>query len=188
MPGGGGHRRGWQPAGAADTQEQQRESERAAADEKRLALAARLRALAEAGADKTIFDFCALGMRATGPDGTEGPAQKKTAVVTNSKHITAMLEKARCRRLHQHVVLEGGLAKGCEIYPDTFCEAICQGVQRELDDETWLDKVNTVFQETKFVGELHALKERMEKVTVSKKCDLPYEHRKLAVCGNLGEP
>ena len=60
------------------------------------------------GVNKISFDFCALGMRSTMPNGHEGPALKRTSVLTNSGHIGALLSKAKCKGLHEHVRLEDG--------------------------------------------------------------------------------
>ena len=93
------------------------------------------------GVNKVSFDFCALGMRSTMPSGHEGPALKRTSVLTNSGHIGALLSKAKCRGMHEHVRLEDGRPAAAQIYPEIFCDAVCHGLKQELDDHKWLDKV-----------------------------------------------
>ena len=108
--------------------------------------------------DRVVFDFCALGMRSTYSDGSSGPALKRTGLLTNSKHVAGALSKARCCGLHKHAQLVSGRAKACEIYPDTFCNAILQGICRELEDKAWLDKVYEELESLSMVGELHSVR------------------------------
>jgi len=93
------------------------------------------------GVDKVSFDFCALGMQIKDKDGKLGPSLKKTSVLTNSKRISALLSKAKCKGKHQHVVLEGGKTAAAQIYPEIFCDAVCHGMKMELEDFKWLDAV-----------------------------------------------
>ena len=64
------------------------------------------------------FDFCQLGMVVSKGSGKEGNAKKRTAVMTNSKHLAETLRLAQCDKSHSHVQLVGGKAKQCEVYPD----------------------------------------------------------------------
>ena len=50
--------------------------------------------------------------------GKEGNAKKRTAVMTNSKHLAETLRLAQCDKSHSHVQLVGGKAKQCEVYPE----------------------------------------------------------------------
>jgi hypothetical protein len=109
-----------------------------------------------AGVEKVSFDFCALGMQSKDQNGELGPSLKKTSVLTNSKHIAAILGKAKCRGQHQHVRLEGGRAAAAQIYPEVFCDAVCHGLKLEMQDTAWLDKVYEQLNITKTVEDLIA--------------------------------
>ena len=124
------------------------------------------RLLAEPGVEKVVFDFSALGMTAPRNDGTVGPALKRTGVLTNAGHVAATLRKARCRRDHQHVVLENGKAKGCEVYPTPFCDAVCNGVRLELEDHTWLEKIYEKLEGANVQGTLSQVQEAINKLSI----------------------
>ena len=96
---------------------------------------------AEMGVDTVLFDFCRLGMTAAGTNGEKGLAKKRTRVLTNSRHIPRLLERARCSGDHEHVVLQGGRAAGCQVYTESFCAAIVEGLKREIADEQWVKNV-----------------------------------------------
>ncbi len=84
----------------------------------------------ETGVKRTNFDFCMVGMQATDQDG-EGAAKKRTGVLSNSEEISKALEDRQCDKKHRHVVLTGGKAKACEVYPDEFCELICTAAMED---------------------------------------------------------
>ena len=87
------------------------------------------------------FDFCMLGMKSIDRDGVEGPAKKRTKVLTNCGHIAAALVKAQRSGQQKHVVLDSGRPKACEEYPEKFCEATVTGLKREFEDESWINKL-----------------------------------------------
>ena len=122
----------------------------------------------EPNTEKVLFDFCALGMAAPNDDGRMGPALKRTCVMTNAKHVAATLQKARCRGEHKHVVLQGGKAKECEVYPEFFCDAVCNGVRLELEDQKWLDKIYEKMESTYMQGTINQIQESIEKLPVPK--------------------
>jgi hypothetical protein len=95
-------------------------------------------------------------MQSKDQNGELGPCLKKTSVLTNSKHIAAILGKAKCRGQHQHVRLEGGRAAAAQIYPEVFCDAVCHGLKLEMQDSAWLDKVYEQLNITKTVEDLMA--------------------------------
>ena len=72
------------------------------------------------------IDMCAFGMKYIDSQG-ESLVKKPTKIMCNSEEILKRLEK-RCDRTHQHMQMIGGKAKGAQIYPAAFCEAICEGV------------------------------------------------------------
>ena len=81
------------------------------------------------------FDFCMMGMMSRDKEG-EAPAKKPTTVMTNSKAIAEVLGKAKCDGRHRHVVLEGGRASACQVYPEKFSRTLCRAYARELQQES----------------------------------------------------
>ena len=106
------------------------------------------------GAQRIVFDFCMLGMKTYDAAGMQGHAMKKTAVLTNSGHLSALLSKARCNGEHRHIQLEGGRAKACEEYTEYFCDAVCRATRLEIKDEEWLTKVYERSQKSRWWGAL----------------------------------
>ena len=94
-----------------------------------------------AGVHTAKFDFCELGMKTKGPDGTIAPAWKRTTVMTNSPNIAEVLRQAQCSGPHRHEHLEGGRAKDCEVYPEKFVKLVCEGIRKEFADARWRRKV-----------------------------------------------
>ena len=87
------------------------------------------------GGQRVNFDFCMMGMRSADEKG-EAPAKKRTSVFTNSDEIAELLKKYQCDGQHRHVQLMGGKAKACEVYPDEFCEKVCEAAMREKERMT----------------------------------------------------
>ncbi len=114
------------------------------------------------GVMKFNFDFCTMGMKAKDANGEIGLVKKRTGLVTNSRHVAGLMEKAQCRGGHQHVVLQDGKPKACERYPDAFCDSVCLGVKMELEDEVWLNKIFTKVAEKEMIGSLLEVQEKFE--------------------------
>ena len=120
--------------------------------------------LGTAGAQRVTFDFCTLGMMTKDNDGQPGHAMKKTAVLTNSGHLASILRKAQCDGSHRHIPLEGGKAKGCEVYTEFFCDAICMATKLEIADERWLKEVQEKIGEVDMLGSLQEVQEKFRKM------------------------
>jgi hypothetical protein len=61
----------------------------------------------------------------------EGPAKKRTIVISNSAALLRELSKYQCKGAHQHMHLTGGKAKACQKYTEEFCKVVCQTVMNE---------------------------------------------------------
>ena len=76
---------------------------------------------------KIKIDQCFYGMMATRDDGTFGPAQKSTSIMTNSPEVADMLRKGWCPSrayraagkplTHHHAQLIGGRASQAQVHP-----------------------------------------------------------------------
>ena len=98
------------------------------------------------GVQKIRIDQCFYGAKSTHPDGTEGPAQKPTVILTNAPEVVKMLERAQCpnradraagrAKTHTHAQLVGGRAGQAQVYPRELCRDICIGIshQRRADE------------------------------------------------------
>ena len=98
------------------------------------------------GVQKIKIDQCFYGMMTTHDDGTPGPAQKSTLILTNSPEVADMLRKGRCPNradraagrplTHHHAQLIGGRASQAQVYPRRLCRDICIGIsnQRRADE------------------------------------------------------
>ncbi len=73
-----------------------------------------------------------------------------------------MLKLAQRNGRHQHVTLEGGKTKKCEEHPRKFCELVCEGIRKEMEDEKWLDVVYRKIDVTNAIEELMRVQERHE--------------------------
>ena len=93
--------------------------------------------LSKEGVYLTKFDFCQLDMKVLDEKGVKTSAKKRTAVMTNSKHLAEILRQAQCDGSHRHEQLVGGKAKQCEIYPERFDQLICTIIKREILDAKW---------------------------------------------------
>ena len=96
--------------------------------------------------------------------GKEGNAKKRTAVMTNSKHLAETLRLAQCDKSHSHVQLVGGKAKQCEVYPEKFAQLICESIKREISDAKWRGQVAEKFEIGPTVERLMAVEAKMELV------------------------
>jgi hypothetical protein len=110
------------------------------------------------------FDFCQVGMVVSKGSGKEGNAKKRTAVMTNSKHLAETLRLAQCDKSHSHVQLVGGKAKQCEVYPEKFAQLICESIKREISDAKWRGQVAEKFEISPTVEKLMAVQAKMELV------------------------
>ena len=77
------------------------------------------------------------------------------------------------------MTLEGGKPRKCEEYPDKFCRLICEAIQKELEDEQWLDAVHSKIQDAEYIGELMKVQEKEEQPTVPEEEDDLWWYRQL---------
>ena len=119
------------------------------------------------GVHRVQFDFCRLGMAAKDDDGTFKLARKPTAILTNSDATATLLRHAQCLGDHEHVHLVGGKASACQVYPDKFTKAICEGIRRELDTIRWRNELFEVLDVTTPFGKLMNLQEVIEEQVVA---------------------
>ena len=110
------------------------------------------------------FDFCQLGMVVSKGNVGKGSVKKRTAVMTNSKHLAETLRLAQCDKSHSHVQLVGGKAKQCEVYPEKFAQLICESIKREISDAKWRGQVAEKFEIGPTVERLMAVQAKMELV------------------------
>ena len=66
----------------------------------------------------------------------EGPARKRIGFMTNSVCIAQQLQ-SKCPNkvgnvVHKHIILEDGRTKKAQIYPRELCQAICVGLQKQI--------------------------------------------------------
>ena len=66
------------------------------------------------------------------------------------------------------MVLKNGKAKDCEVYPEFFCDAICNGVRLEMEDERWLNKIYEKMESTYMQGTINQIQESIENPPVPK--------------------
>ena len=78
------------------------------------------------GVQKVSFDFCMAGMQVDGV-----PAKKRTSILTNSDALVKELLNRQCNTNHEHVLLVGGKAAQCQVYPKEFCVLVCKTVMEE---------------------------------------------------------
>lgn len=108
------------------------------------------------------FDFCTAGMSMRGLDGINMPVKKRTGIMTNSPGLVKELRQRQCPRDHQHLVLQGGKAHECRIYPEEFCELVCKAVMREKNKTSecsgLLERISAIDAEvTDITEEINAL-------------------------------
>ena len=82
---------------------------------------------------KVKSHMCAFGMTGQDEQG-EASVKKPTGFMTSAPLLAKQLEKP-CTQDHRHIVLSGGKAKRCEVYPDQLCKAIVY----ELRDQMYSD-------------------------------------------------
>ena len=66
--------------------------------------------------------------------GELGHVLKPTGFLTSSWTIYQELNK-QCQGGHAHVPLEGGRAKGCQVYPPELCAALNRGILKQKDPD-----------------------------------------------------
>ena len=113
----------------------------------------------------TKFDFCMLGMQTKDKEGKLGAARKRTAVMTNSPAISALLREAQCRAEHSHTQLLGGRAGPCQVYTKDFCRLVCEGVKREKDNLKWRSHMQDIFDITRPLNKLLSVQQKLESLT-----------------------
>ena len=81
------------------------------------------------GARCLTIDQCAYGLVSKGDNGEEGPARKRTTLMTNCPAMALTLNQ-KCPRNHEHVHLKGGSrCRKAQVYPYSLCSAIVEGVK-----------------------------------------------------------
>ena len=93
---------------------------------------------------KTTGHMCMYGMRGEDKTG-EGPVKKPTGWLTNSEWIKSAMS-IKCEGHHRHVQLMGGKASAARVYPDELCEAVVQGLKRQLTVDGELTDKNSIRQ------------------------------------------
>ena len=118
--------------------------------------------LSKEGVYLAKFDFCQLDMKVLDKSGVKASAKKRTAVMTNSKHLAEMLRQAQCDGSHRHEPLVSGKAKQCEVYPEKFARLICTAIKREIADVKWRRKTAKTFEIGNAIEKLMAVQTKME--------------------------
>ena len=92
--------------------------------------------LAMRGVEVASVYMCAYGMRVNvGP--VQGPARKQTKIMSNSREVLRRVavecpnKSPDVRMHHEHVPLEQGRAKRCQVYPREFSRKVCEGIAAE---------------------------------------------------------
>ena len=122
------------------------------------------------GVETVTFDFCMMDMKVKDKTGDTMPARKRTTLLTNSPSIQLLLKEAKCRKEHRHAHLLNGAAKACEIYPEKFCRAVCEGVKRDLENLQWRDEQAEIFDITLPFGKLMEVQEKAERLLKIQQC------------------
>ena len=66
--------------------------------------------------------------------------------------------------MYTHTHLLGGKAKACQVYPDKFCDVICQAIKRELNTIQWRDRMNQCFDITSTFGKLLSVQKKLDEL------------------------
>ena len=90
-----------------------------------------------------VADQCEFGLTSKDKWG-RAPAMKPTRFMTNSEWVGNALDR-RCQNMwrkpidrHRHVQLIGGRrASEAQVYPRKLCEAIVEGIQRQIECDEW---------------------------------------------------
>ena len=94
------------------------------------------RILKKQGVIKVTGDQCMYGLQSSDGHRT-GSARKRTGFMTNSACVAKQLER-RCLNkfgyeVHHHIRLECGRTRKAQEYPPELCQAICTGLQEQLE-------------------------------------------------------
>ena len=114
---------------------------------------------AREGVLRVNFDFCMAGMKIGDKKGDENPVKKRTGLVTNSHALYTLFREAQCRGDHVHAEILSRTAE-CQVYPEKFCEILCEGVKRVVDDKMAQQAVRRV----RHHGDLREALERAREV------------------------
>ena len=76
-----------------------------------------------------LVDMCMHGMRVKNGY-VEGLARKRMRLTNNSHEVPKRVEN-HCTNDHQHVLLDQGRAKKCQVYPCVCCRKVCDGIAAE---------------------------------------------------------
>ena len=89
------------------------------------------------GVHIAVADQCMYGLTTWNRAGVPGAAaRKRTRFLTNSSYIAEELSQ-KCDGSHAHQSLEGGRARQAAIYPEKLCQAICRGLIREQQAQSF---------------------------------------------------
>ena len=88
------------------------------------------------GVHRVTGDQCMYGLKTKDGDRV-GPARKSTGFMSNSPCIAQALSQ-RCpsianRKVHQHILFEGGRTRVAQVHPPELCRAICEGFKAQLE-------------------------------------------------------
>ena len=101
-------------------------------------------------------------MKVLDKNGVKASAKKRSAVMTNSKHLAEILRQAQRDGSHRHEQLVGGRAKQCEVYLEKFARLICTAIKQEIADAKWRQKTAKTFEIGKAIERLMAVQAKME--------------------------
>ena len=86
--------------------------------------------------DIVLVDMCSYGLTSIA-DGVEGPARKRTNIMSNSIEVLRKVERSCPNTLsdksahHRHIPLDQGRAKAAQVYPRAFCRQVCEAILAE---------------------------------------------------------
>ena len=96
------------------------------------------------GIKYNVADQCMYNLKTWDRQGRPVPAKKATVFMTNADGISENLQK-RCDGSHEHQPLLGGRAAAAARYPEELCEAIVEGLIRQMEcDKMGVKKLITV--------------------------------------------
>ena len=116
---------------------------------------------AREGVLRVNFDFCMAGMKIGDKKGDENPVKKRTGLVTNSHALYTLFREAQCRGDHVHAEILSRTAE-CQVYPEKFCEILCEGVKRELSTIKWRNRLCEEYDITETFEKLLSVHEKYE--------------------------
>lgn len=124
-------------------------------------------------------DQCMYGLKSTDSAG-EAPAKKPTMFATSAGRIADRLSK-RCDGMHRHVQLVGGRAGPAARYPRELCEAICEGLREQLQDDAEASLCNIELSSgIRFFGDLTGKQLDPERVMKAREEEIGY-YKKMRV-------